>query len=890
MESPPVSRTANADAPPALVELEMARRAKACSTSHTEPVRAGVPFPQGKLRDVDDLSLDHENGRHTPLQTSTLERWPDGSVRWALVEWLAHVDTEADGEEALKLRLAPDDEETDKDGPPTLEETDSAYLLGVGNVGFRVPRSAFAPFTDALLGNDTRAFIADSRVEIEGERGEVFEPRLDSLDVETVGCVRTTLHGRGRFVNRRNRALCEIDSRVSFFTGTGLVRMDLTVRNPRAAKHPGGRWDLGDAGSIFFRELRLVLRTDSPEGSSIRWINTPDGEESRTDGKSVEIRQDSSGGDNWRYRNHVDRRGKISCGVHGCRVKVGEATDEVRRASPVLALQNGRGRLSVGVPRFWQEFPKALECRADEIRIALLARQGTGTHELQGGEQKTFTAFFLVERPSEGSVAAGLGWIHAPLVPRIDPRRHIEATSFPHLVPLDDDPHPEYVRLVNSAIDGPTSFHAKRETIDEYGWRHFGDMPADHENAYFDGEKPVVSHYNNQYDLVFGLLLHFARSGDTRWHELAGDLARHVIDIDIYHTTRDKPAYNQGYFWHTDHYADAGRSTHRTYTGDCARARSGQSYGGGPANEHNYTSGLLQYYFLTGDPLARDAVLGLADWVVAMDDGACSALSVLDNGPTGLASSTFKPSFHGPGRGAGHSVNALLDAHRLRDDAGYLAKAENIIRRVIHPHDDLEALDLLDPESRWSYIVFLQILGKYLDLKTERNERDETFGYARAGLSHYARWMLDHETPFHDRFELVEYPTETWPAQDMRKSCVFDYACVYGPEALRERFKTRAEEFFRESVDGVASFDTRHCTRPLAILLGSGTQHGRVVTDPPLPEPPQTGTLDFGSPTVFLPQKARIKNLMRSPRALVAIARLVTRPRSFARLLKEILS
>ena len=44
------------------------------------------------------------------------------------------------------------------------------------------------------------------------------------------------------------------------------------------------------------------------------------------------------------------------------------------------------------------------------------------------------------------------------------------------------------------------------------------------------------------------------------------ELANHVVDIDIYHTTRDKAAYCGGLFWFTDHYLDAATSTHRTYS------------------------------------------------------------------------------------------------------------------------------------------------------------------------------------------------------------------------------------------------------------------------------------------------------------------------------------
>ena len=47
--------------------------------------------------------------------------------------------------------------------------------------------------------------------------------------------------------------------------------------------------------------------------------------------------------------------------------------------------------------------------------------------------------------------------------------------------PLPDDPHADYVRLVNAAIEGPDTFELKRERVDEYGWRHFGDLYADHE-------------------------------------------------------------------------------------------------------------------------------------------------------------------------------------------------------------------------------------------------------------------------------------------------------------------------------------------------------------------------------------------------------------------------
>lgn len=44
------------------------------------------------------------------------------------------------------------------------------------------------------------------------------------------------------------------------------------------------------------------------------------------------------------------------------------------------------------------------------------------------------------------------------------------------------------------------------------------------------------------------------------------ELARHLVDIDIYHTDQDEPRFNGGLFWRTEHYTDAETATHRAYS------------------------------------------------------------------------------------------------------------------------------------------------------------------------------------------------------------------------------------------------------------------------------------------------------------------------------------
>ena len=332
-------------------------------------------------------------------------------------------------------------------------------------------------------------------------------------------------------------------------------------------------------------------------------------------------------------------------------------------------------------------------------------------------------------------------------------------------------------------------------------------------------------------------------------------LARHVADIDIYHTTEDKAAYNGGLFWHTFHYVDAGRSSHRSYP-----SAPGVN-GGGPSSEHDYAEGLALHYLLTGDPDSRAAVLELASWVVAMDDGRRTPFAWLDRGATGAASATVTPSYHGPGRGAGNSILTLLTAARVSGERSFLDKAEELIARCIHPADDPAAHGLLDAEHRWSYTVFLQVLGRYLAHKLDRLEHDAPCAHACESLLTYARWMAHHEVPYLDRPDGLEYPTETWAAQDLRKAEVFVLAWMGTTGTEREQMRERAVYFFEQAIATLASLPTRALTRPLVLLMAYTGSVPWMRAHPeaawPTPPPAVAASVRARPRARFVPQRER---------------------------------
>jgi hypothetical protein len=844
-----------------------------------EPVTLGMPFPRGMLLEPDQLVLNDRHRQRMPLQVDVRDRWDDGSVKWGLLDFQVTVAAWETTE--YLLQSAADGSHRQASGVFLTRSQDS-WSVDTGVCCFALNTHTLRLFDEVVRDGAVIGDASESRIVLTDTLGHAHEPRIDDMAVEVPGPLRLSLRISGGLVAPGRPPLANFIARMSFYAGSGVVELKFTIHNPRAAKHPGGLWDLGDPGSIVFKDLSLhtALRSDR---AAVMWTAQPPEPLAVVEGSTVEIYQDSSGGSNWQSANHMNASGRVMQRLQGYRVQVGEVTVAAgKRATPAILVYDSRDDRSIAgaVEGFWQNFPKALEVNGNRLSVGLFPRQFADVYELQGGEQKTHTLFlhFGKGRPH----ATGLTWVHDRLVPCAPPEWYAESKAISYLTPQAFDDNRDCLSLVDVAITGPGSFFERREIIDEYGWRHFGDLYADHEAVGHQGTVPLISHYNNQYDAIYGALIQYLRSGNVRWFHLMRDLARHVIDIDIYHTQEDRAAYNGGLFWHTDHYADAATATHRSYSRANRETRGGDRYGGGPSNEQNYTTGLLHYYFISGDAAAREAVCTLADWVMHMDKGSRALLSAFDKRPTGMASATVSRHYQGPGRGAGNSMNALIDAYLLTQDARYLAKAAELMRRCIHPADDIDARQLPDVEHRWSYTVFLQVLGKYLDVKIELNKLDCMYGYARESLLHYARWMLEHEVPYATVLDRVEIPTETWPAQDVRKSNVFEFAAKHADEPLRTALLQKADFFFHACIRDLRSFNTCTLTRPLVLLMSNAFRHTYFQLHPDECAPRPDRMYDYGKPQKFSPQLSGLYHAQERLRTLAEMAkklrRRLTRP------------
>ncbi|MCM8787663.1 MAG: hypothetical protein NC935_06370 [Candidatus Omnitrophica bacterium] len=386
-----------------------------------EPVTGGIPIKKGLLFDTKNICLINQN-KIIPVQTQILSRWSDGSIKWLLLDFK----TSLNAKEKKKFFL----------------------------IKKRIKKIKDIEISKDMLGLLEGLILVDNK-------NKKHCAVIKKTEVETKGSQRTVVKLDGGFKN----SILQFFARFNFYPNNKL-RLDLTIRNPQAAKHPGGFWDLGDRGSVLFKDLFLRIKMVG-EGD-VYYKNNPKSKFKKTE--DVIIYQDSSDNKNWKHHTHVNRYNQVMHVFKGYNVyEKGNEVLQSAHTQPTVKV----GRISVALKDFWQNFPKTIEANKNEIVIRLFPKQYADFHELQGGEQKTHSIFFDFD-------GNDLDWIQYPLVVASTPEYYSETGAIPYLTP-ETKADRRYHKLIYCAIKGQDSFDKKNKIIDEYGWRNFGEIYADHE-------------------------------------------------------------------------------------------------------------------------------------------------------------------------------------------------------------------------------------------------------------------------------------------------------------------------------------------------------------------------------------------------------------------------
>ena len=756
--------------------------------------KTGLPCPKGMWPAVTQFRLAANGILLTDAFIKTSQLWPDGSIKWLLCEGLIDLQHHSVSDEiVLTLEAVEIDSPSNKLVSP-VNNNDEALSLSLGS-GKTFTINKAKPFqfvTDKHLS---------SSFDIVDINPQSITPIAFSYALHCNNNEYSALTVEQKYEIRlgSDKKLI-VETEASIFLRTGTVCAHLTMRNPSAASHPNGKWDLGDPNSIYLKECCISLT-----GQSLTSTLTLNSEVfSSSEHEELTLHQASSGFENWQSPVHVNQDNVNSLPFRGFKLYQPEhlllSGDQ---AKPQIKISNSGSTFFIDVDKFWQNFPSSAHLSADSLSVSLLGSRHSENTELQPGEQKTRRISIATFNIQSLQVVIDSAWLKNASVLPFLPSKSCEFDS-----------------LIKNGIEGSSSFYQKRLDIDEFGWRNYGELYADHEKALAPDVENFVSHYNNQYDPIYGMLCQWLSYGDSKWFELADSLAKHVADIDVYHTSLDKPEYSGGLFWHTDHYVEACTATHRTYSKhQPTGVYDDHAGGGGPGGQHCYTNGLTLHHLLTGNEASKAAVLSIANWITHYYEGDGTLLGALlalkNSGVPGIKN--VKTGKYPLDRGTGNYIQALLDRFELLGNLSDVEMVGQIIRNTISTSDTFELLS--DVESTWFYTVLLQAVCRFVTLKHQLQQHDEDYQHATQSLVHYATWMAKHEYAYLDKPEILEFPNQTWSGQDLRKICILRFAANFLDEATKSAAIAKAEALERTVVDRLSNSVESESTRVLCLMM-----------------------------------------------------------------------
>lgn len=505
-------------------------------------VRTGVPFSAGAIKDIKSLRIHGSDGYARPTQTAVLATWDDGSPRWVLIDFFAKAG------ERCELRFNQSDVAPVDHPILTLAASKQDVQIDAGTMTAGIHKGRLDEFGPKGLNLLSHPMTIRLRLLTLAGPTEFESLPARQVEVEEPGPLHSAIRLRGGFVGaNQTQTPFRYDLRIHIWAGTPRLNLLLTLTHfaPRKEPYHTAAPIIKLAGASVGLDLRepaqhIVLGSDR-------------GEELLPSTDPVELIQPDE--------------------VHYQVNQGGRATSSGTRAAGWVALQNDRGRATIGMRYFWQNQPKAIFADAGRVGFELWA--GKEPFAWEAGLAKTHE-LVLEFTPASANHAGSVNEFRLdPLRASMSPAWACGTNALGPLLPRGPE-----------AISQFAYWELMREA-NHYAWlrsmctgfRDFGD-------AYFGGPFKGKNAYTDlEYDVPYYFLLDFLRTGEV-WHLNASEMqVRHQVDVDI-------DNFN-GRIWkhsplHTTEEAEFG---------------------------HVFIRGILLHYLLTGERRSLEMACRAGDWM-----------------------------------------------------------------------------------------------------------------------------------------------------------------------------------------------------------------------------------------------------------------------------------
>lgn len=784
------------------------------------PFSIGLPLPQGKFWPEQNLAVvtndkNTQNNYELVASVTPTSLWADKSIRWCQIEgYTTHTSAQkAFLVERASILVQKHDCASEKPDKFVLKSRDLS--LDISKKSFLSVQQNTEKGSSAFDINPL--FAANESHSPFSLINSVFFTKTSSCNKPIYASLKQEY--RTHIGNNQKAINVKVEYKLDY--PTNHLKVTLAAHNPMPLVQTNGQWDLGNENSIELHKFGLRLALSN---SQFLVAKVHEDEEvaplkfKKFDEWNIAI--NNSGGDNWLSKNHVDKHGLVAQTERGSIVteNVGGNTSTYAEMRPsfLFKLNDATQQLVLNIDHLWQKFPLDISANKHKILVNFCGASTLSPIEIQPGEIK-FHSFDICLTAASNNTNAQVQPMKNMAI-TLNTEAYSQANAIAWL--SESAQHSSLQKIIDLGLSGKRNFFAKREALDEFGWRNFGDIYADHEAVGHTGKDIFVSHYNNQYDPLQSFLKQWLISGNPQWKVLADNLFEHIVNIDIYHTDLDKQEYNGGLFWHTDHYVEAETATHRTYS---KRQKTGvyedHAGGGGPGSHHCYSSGLALYYQLSGEETAKHAVLKLANWITNFFEGDGTLVGTLLNYRNKAIVRNPLTGRYPLDRGVGNYLNVLLDSYELTADRQYITRVSSIIRHTFHHSDDITQRKFDDIENTWYYIVFMQSVAKYLWMCETLCGVDQDYATIKKSFLHYVNWIVKHEQPYLFNKHKLEYPNDTWTAQDLRKIMVLTIALKYVTDEEKLSIKQKIDSLKQYVEPKLLNSNEKDSARILALVM-----------------------------------------------------------------------
>lgn len=460
---------------PATLALEGVGRLLLAAT----PVICGVPLPEGLTNNAGGLSL-HLGSVPLPWQPEVMNRWPDGSVRWVLVNAVLPARTTS----AARIELVHTPSHHPVAPATPLSATAEGKFIRLTTDNLEVVLGGEALIDSVRLSGRLvcRRFQPMAAWQRTGGPARQLSATWTSMRLIRRGPVRATVEAHGTLADAMGK-LGPIVCRIDAFAGTAALRITLRLFNSGAE-----RADL----------TAVQLAGDLPFGEN-RWSEC----------------SGSRGKDGLRLA-------QMDAG-HSAVTLAGRQTMHEGHADGWIAAGDGERWLQATIRHFWQQFPAALETTKNRISLQFVSGSSAmPAYGCRAAEAKRWEAWlnFGSGRPDPAALAERSRTCARP-VRLFDPAYFCATEGLGYAYPHDAEFAPIADHMARTY---PGGNYASMALL--FGVRDFGD-------GYYTQQTP--SYRNNYYDVMRGMFGEYLMGGGGEWFDRGEEAARHYMDIDQFH-------------------------------------------------------------------------------------------------------------------------------------------------------------------------------------------------------------------------------------------------------------------------------------------------------------------------------------------------------------------